>query len=187
MNRTNKLCALQHMIAVRRALGLALAWFAALLRCFVIATKSFAKSKTSMVTPILFSYVATMVGYVLRGAGANRVAAQTGEFSDLRATLLAMRAGHKLPALGAAIITSDGVQALATVGARKRGETVPVTDQDLWHLASDSKAMTATMIARLVERGQMKWTQTLGETFPERAANMGETMKAITRTHLLAH
>ncbi len=187
MNRTNKLCALQHMITARCALGPALAWITAPLWCYVIATKTFAKSEASMVTPILFSYVAMVVCYTLLGAVANRVAAQTVEFSDLRSTLKIIRAGHKLPALGAAIITSDGVQALATVGARKRGEAVPVTDQDLWHLASDSKAMTATMIARLMERGQMRWTQTLGETFPERAANMGETMKAITLTHLLAH
>ena len=39
----------------------------------------------------------------------------------------------------------------------------PVTADDLWHLGSDTKAMTSTLTALLVEDGTVEWTTTLPE------------------------
>jgi CubicO group peptidase (beta-lactamase class C family) len=112
---------------------------------------------------------------------------QTVDLKNLQPTLETIRVANKLPALGAAILTIDGVQSVAVTGTRKRGDATLATDNDLWHLGSNTKAMTATMIARLVERGQMRWDQTLGETFPELAGKMNADTKAITVTQLLSH
>src|SRR5947209_7467119 len=68
-----------------------------------------------------------------------------------------VRQRHGLPALGGAIVTSKGLVAIGAVGVRKAGTKVPVTVDDQWHLGSDTKAMTATVIARLVEQGRLKW------------------------------
>jgi D-alanyl-D-alanine carboxypeptidase len=55
--------------------------------------------------------------------------------------------------MGGAIVDSTGLRAVAVVGVRKKGETTEATPEDLWHLGSDTKAMTATMIAALIEQG----------------------------------
>jgi CubicO group peptidase (beta-lactamase class C family) len=57
-----------------------------------------------------------------------------------------------LPAMAAAVVTDDGIKFAGAVGVRKRGTDIPVGLDDLWHLGSDEKAMTATLIARLVQR-----------------------------------
>ncbi|MEE9130055.1 MAG: serine hydrolase domain-containing protein [Phycisphaerales bacterium] len=74
---------------------------------------------------------------------------------------------HDVPALGALCIRADVVQEWAVAGVRKRGDDDPVTPQDLWHLGSCTKAMTATLAARLVDRDVMRWDMTIGEVFPD--------------------
>jgi CubicO group peptidase (beta-lactamase class C family) len=92
-----------------------------------------------------------------------------------------------VPAMAAAFVTSEGIQFVGAVGVRKRGTEVPVTLADLWHLGSDGKAMTSALIARLVERGQLKWDTTLAEIFPELAPQMNPDFQKVTLLQLLSH
>ncbi len=92
-----------------------------------------------------------------------------------------------VPAMAAAAVTSEGIQFVGAVGVRKRGTEIPVTLTDQWHLGSDTKAMTATLMARLVERGQLKWDTTLAEVFPDLAPQMHPDFKTVTLLHLLSH
>ncbi|MBI3850196.1 MAG: beta-lactamase family protein [Verrucomicrobia bacterium] len=92
-----------------------------------------------------------------------------------------------VPAMAAAVVTSEGIQFVGAVGIRKRDTDIPVTLTDQWHLGSDTKAMTATLIARLVERGQLKWSATLAEVFPDLAPQMHPDFKTVTLLHLLSH
>ncbi len=64
------------------------------------------------------------------------------------------------------MVTVDGqVEAAAADGERKKGSGVPLEISDRWHLGGITKSITATMIARLVESGQMHWSDTIGEDF----------------------
>lgn len=92
-----------------------------------------------------------------------------------------------VPAMAGAVVTSAGVQFVGAVGVRKRGTEIPVTLTDQWHLGSDTKAMTATLIARLVERGRLRWDTTLAEVFPDLAPQMHSDFKKVTLLHLLSH
>jgi CubicO group peptidase (beta-lactamase class C family) len=84
----------------------------------------------------------------------------------------------------AAMVTVDGkVVASAADGERKKGSGVWVETSDRWHLGGITKSTTATMIARLVESGQLKWTTTLGEIFPDAAIH--EDWKPVTLMQLL--
>jgi CubicO group peptidase (beta-lactamase class C family) len=98
-----------------------------------------------------------------------------------------IRAAHHLPGLGGAIVTSQGLVSSGVTGVRKLGATPAATVDDLWHLGSDTKAMTATMIAILVERGQLSWNRTIGEAFGDRAADWPAGFRGITLTELLSH
>jgi CubicO group peptidase (beta-lactamase class C family) len=114
--------------------------------------------------------------------------AGAGKIKDLRGSLEPIRLEHRLPALGAAVVTGQGLQGIGVAGVRKTGTDVPATADDLWHLGSDTKAMTAFLIAALVEQGKLRWETTVGETFPELAAPAASPQfKTITLRQLLTH
>jgi CubicO group peptidase (beta-lactamase class C family) len=98
-----------------------------------------------------------------------------------------IRQKFNVPAMAAAVVTSDGIKFAGAVGVRKRGSEVPVGLDDLWHLGSDTKAMTSTLIARLVERGQLRWDSTLAEIFPDLAPQMNPEFQKVTLLQLLSH
>jgi CubicO group peptidase (beta-lactamase class C family) len=84
----------------------------------------------------------------------------------------------------AAMATVDGqVEAAAAYGERKLGSGAPLELGDRWHLGGIAKSITATMIARLVESGQMKWSDTVGEFFPE--ASVHKDWNPVTLRQLL--
>jgi CubicO group peptidase (beta-lactamase class C family) len=143
---------------------------------------------------LLVCFFGAAAGAAVQDAGRGRglavqkteQAAEAGE--DIRAILEPIRLKYKLPALGAAIVTGQGLQSVGVAGVRKAGTDVPATADDLWHLGSDTKAMTAYLIAALVEQGQLKWDTTVGESFPELAAAAASPkFKTITLRELLSH
>jgi CubicO group peptidase (beta-lactamase class C family) len=84
----------------------------------------------------------------------------------------------------AAMVTVDGkVVASAADGERKKGSGVWLRVDDQWHLGGISKSITATMIARLVESGQMKWSDSIGESFSD--ASIHNDWKLVTLKQLL--
>ncbi len=98
-----------------------------------------------------------------------------------------IRQKHNMPALAGAVVTSKKLEAMGAVGVRKAGTDIAVTAEDLWHIGSDTKAMTAALIGRLVEQGKLKWEATIGEAFPGLEADWPANFKEITLLHLLSH
>jgi CubicO group peptidase (beta-lactamase class C family) len=98
-----------------------------------------------------------------------------------------VRARHDVPALAAAVVRGDGLVGVAAVGVRERGTDVPVTPEDKFHLGSNTKMMTAYMIAALVERGRLKWDDPLEKLLPQAAQEMRSDLRKVTLVHLTAH
>jgi CubicO group peptidase (beta-lactamase class C family) len=92
-----------------------------------------------------------------------------------------------LPALAAAVVTNKGLVAVGAVGVRKRGSNVPVTINDQFHLGSNTKALTATLVALLVEQGLLRYSDTLGKVFPGLARQMSPELRRVTLAQLLTH
>lgn len=101
--------------------------------------------------------------------------------------LITIRQQHDVPAIAAALVTSKGIELVGVAGVRKRGTDVPARLDDLWHLGSDTKAMTAVLVARLVEQNRLKWDTTVAEVFPELADKFHPDMRGVTLLHLLSH
>jgi CubicO group peptidase (beta-lactamase class C family) len=101
--------------------------------------------------------------------------------------LVPIRQKHRVPAIAAALVTSKGLVAVGVVGTRKQGTETVATLDDKWHLGSDGKAMTATLIARLVEQGRLNWDATLAEVFPDLASRFAPDVRTITVLQLLSH
>jgi CubicO group peptidase (beta-lactamase class C family) len=98
-----------------------------------------------------------------------------------------IRATYDLPALGGMVISSSEVIALGVTGVRKRGDTTLATVDDQWHLGSDTKAMTATIVARLAERNVVSFDDPLSKLFPNEVATMDPAYAAVPLRWLLSH
>ena len=73
------------------------------------------------------------------------------------------------PGLLAAVVDEEGVRAIGAAGVRKRGSPEKITVNDLVHIGSNTKAMTSTMLAVLVEDDVFPhdWETTIADVFPE--------------------
>ena len=98
-----------------------------------------------------------------------------------------IRRKYRVPAIAGAIVKSEGIATIGVTGVRKRGTTIPVTLNDKWHVGSNTKAMTATMIAKLIEQGHLTWNTTIAEVFPQLNSTLHPTMKRVTILQLLSH
>ena len=98
-----------------------------------------------------------------------------------------IRQGHNLPALAAVSMTSTGMVELAATGLRALGYRERVTTDDQWHLGSITKPMTATVAARLVEKGGITWDTTMAQAIPELAGTMRKEYQKVTLDQLLRH
>ncbi len=118
---------------------------------------------------------------------AQPASAPSSSLESLDPLLQPIRAKHDLPALAGAIVRGDRIVAIGAVGVRKQGSPNPVTPQDLWHLGSCTKSMTATLIARLVDRGTLTWTATIPEVFPDLGPKLAPGWEKATLEMLLTH
>lgn len=101
--------------------------------------------------------------------------------------LTPIRNTHEVPAMAAAIVTSRGLQKIGAVGVRKAGTQVPVSLDDRWHIGSDTKAMTATLVACLVEKGKLQWDSKPAQIFTNLSPALHPEFKDLTLLHLLSH
>lgn len=93
----------------------------------------------------------------------------------------------KAPGMIAAIISSEGVIAIGSAGERKAGSGIAFTTNDVVHLGSCGKAMTATMLATLVAEGKLSWDTKLIEAIPELKNRIHTDYHKITLWQLLTH
>ena len=106
---------------------------------------------------------------------------------DLSADLEPVRREYDFPALAAAVILNGKLHALGVVGMRRYGSDVPAEPNDPFHLGSCTKAMTASLVALLIDEGRLDWTDTLADYFPEFADSLHRDYRAVTLMHLLSH
>lgn len=106
---------------------------------------------------------------------------------SLADALEAIRQEHAIPALACALLRGEAVDEIAAVGTRKQGGAERVTTDDLWHIGSCTKAMTATLCAMLVEDDKLRWDSTIGDVFPDLRDAIHEDVHGATLEHLLSH
>jgi CubicO group peptidase (beta-lactamase class C family) len=89
--------------------------------------------------------------------------------------------------IAAAVLRGERIIAQGAAGVRKRGSAERITFGDQFHLGSCTKAMTATLVAMLVEEGKVSWTTTLSELFADKVKPMHPAWEKVTLRQLLAH
>lgn len=109
------------------------------------------------------------------------------ELADLQSLLIKLRLDYKMPAMAAAVISSDKIEAIAVSGYRKIYEKEKVQLNDRFHLGSNTKAITAYWAAMLVESGQITWNTKILDLFPHWKDNMLKTYHDVSLSDLLCH
>jgi CubicO group peptidase (beta-lactamase class C family) len=107
--------------------------------------------------------------------------------SDASAVIEPIRAAHKVPGMVGAVLIDDRIVAIGASGVRKMGSPEPITSADILHLGSNTKSMTSTMIARLVERGKLRWDMTPADVFTDFADAIHPDCRSITLRQMLTH
>jgi len=105
---------------------------------------------------------------------------------DLRRLLAEAVRESGVPGMVARLATADSFVA-SSFGKRERGAAPAFAVGDPVHVGSCLKAMTATVAARLVEHGALRWETTVAEAFPELAAGLPGAVGSVTIEELLAH
>ena len=105
----------------------------------------------------------------------------------LDAWLDSVRVQHNIPAMAAIVLRADTVLARGVAGVRRSGAPRLATIQDRFQLGSNTKAITATLLATLVETGKLTWATTLVDVFPELNETMSDGFRGVTLDQLLSH
>lgn len=114
------------------------------------------------------------------------VAAGLGQV-DVSPRLATARETHEVPAIAAVVVREGNVVARGVDGVRRAGDETPATIDDLWHLGSCTKAMTAALTATFVDEGVIAWETTLEEALPDLRDSMHADFRHVTIRQLLAH
>src|SRR5690606_15376662 len=119
--------------------------------------------------------------------GAAMAATPAGADPMLDATVEAAIERYDLPGLAV-----GGIEDGKVVYARGFGETVAgsgdaVTTGTLFKIASNSKAMTAAVLARLVQAGKLRWDDPVTRHLPDFAMHDPRTTREMTVADLLVH
>ena len=107
--------------------------------------------------------------------------------AGLQETLDAQVEKSGVPGMAVIVFDKDKIIAELHSGLREVGKKGAIEKGDLWHIGSDGKAMTATLMARLVEKGLVKWDSPLSEIFPKVSKKFHADARGITVEQLLSH
>ena len=136
----------------------------------------------------VFIYV-VLPSFLLNACTTNNIdhQAQSNSAQEvMQAMVNKAHADTDAPAMVAVLVHNDETL-IAVSGHRTMRKQLAVTTTDRWHIGSISKMMTSALVARLVDKGQLRWDMTIGETLGEIEPDMHPQYHEATLIHFLAH
>ncbi len=105
----------------------------------------------------------------------------------LDATVEAAIARYHLPGIAVGVIEDGRIAYARGFGETVAGSGDPVTTKTLFKIASNSKAMTASVLARLVQAGKLHWDDPVVKYLPDFAMHDPWVTRHMTVRDLLVH
>lgn len=116
------------------------------------------------------------------------IGAQEQGAEPLGRKIAEVRRKHNVPSLALAVVNKKGLVEAKVTGDRKRGTPGKVELSDRFAIGSNTKSMTATLAAVMVEAGKIEWTTTIGEVWPKAGDDhIHPKLKSVTLDELLSH
>ena len=136
---------------------------------------------------LLAAIVAASLNACGDGKALTDPAPPVGPAASLSSIVDSVRIAFNLPAMGTAIVTlEDGIVAIGVAGTRRAAGGPAATAGDLWHLGSNTKAITSLLAAVAVSQNRIEWTTTIPQVFPE-LTNIRAEHRDVTLRELLSH
>jgi len=133
--------------------------------------------------PLLLVLAVSIIAIIAHAAMKTNSVTNTTPATSIEAICQA----HGVPAL-AVVVAKDGqICDRAGAGVRKWGDPTPVTTNDVFHIGSCTKSMTATLAAMFIEQGKLRWDTTIADVFPELKGQMDKRYENVTVEQLLHH
>lgn len=98
-----------------------------------------------------------------------------------------IRKAYHIPEINYAVVDANSTLEIAALGRHSIALPDTATLNDRFHIGSNTKAMTAFIIAKYVEKGKLKWTTKFFEVFPEWKKKSKTAYATITLQDLLSH
>ncbi|PCK32105.1 serine hydrolase domain-containing protein [Pseudoalteromonas piscicida] len=117
-----------------------------------------------------------------------KTATSYGKSGDLQLhqQLEFIRREFNVPALGGFIVQGDKLVELDVSGLRISTGTTVVTKLDYWSIGSFTKTMTATLAAKLVEQGLIRFDSRVIDVFSELSGKINPEFESTTLSELLS-
>lgn len=106
---------------------------------------------------------------------------KTTQFAD------SIRNSYHIPELSYTVIDDKKIFEISALGKHSVDLPDSATINDRFHIGSNTKAMTAFIIAKYVEKGKLKWSTKLFDIFPEWKNSSKKEYYNITLQDLLSH
>ncbi len=106
---------------------------------------------------------------------------RTTQFAD------SIRIAYTIPEISYAVIDSKILLESSALGKHSSELPDKATMNDRFHIGSNTKAMTAFIIAKYVEKGKLKWTTKFFDIFPDWKENSNVAYYNSTLQDLLSH
>ena len=104
------------------------------------------------------SSLATVCG----GCGGEAFVPPPADMAPDDAVALFLTKGN-LPALAVAVVDNGQTLYTKVAGIRRRGDGTPVTNDDAFHIGSNTKGMTALVAGTVVDQGLLSWDSTVSD------------------------
>ncbi|MEO5673295.1 MAG: serine hydrolase domain-containing protein [Chitinophagales bacterium] len=98
-----------------------------------------------------------------------------------------VRIASNIPELSYAVITGKSIIEINALGYHSSNKQDTANLNDRFHLGSNTKAMTAFLIAKYVDKGKLKWTEKFFDLYPEWRNSSRAEYYNITLQELLSH
>jgi len=96
-----------------------------------------------------------------------------------------IRKHYKIPELGYAVITSNKVLELNTIGIKKINTSLKAEINDKFRIGSNTKAITGFIAAQLVKQKKINWDTKFFDLFPELKSKSHQSYHNLTLINLL--
>ena len=98
-----------------------------------------------------------------------------------------IRVSNAIPELSYAIVSGDKILEINALGVHSVDLKDAATLNDRFHIGSNTKAMTAFVIAKYVEKGKLKWSTKFFDLFPDLKKTSKPDYYNITLEELISH
>ena len=70
-----------------------------------------------------------------------------------------IRKAYRIPEIGYAIVSSDSIYEVRTLGYKRHNSSIAAEPGDKFHIGSLTKGVTSFIAARLVKKNRIKWNK----------------------------